>query len=170
MFLNENEKETLLLGVRCFIYLALIMCFICFINYLASIYKATTFAENGVVENIQLGLLLTAGISFFIQAIYSKTWRPLMLFLASLCFLASCRELDKTLDELIYGLRWRIGFVFPLIAGGIRFEISGDISSEFICIFGLINILFAVLCSHYHFPDCAMHRSSSARGKCFGRE
>lgn len=116
MFLNENEKMTLRSAIRNFVYLLFIMGFICFINYLASIYKSATFTENGVVENIQLGLLLSAGTCFLLQGLFSKAWRPLMFFLASLCFLASCRELDKTLDELIYGLRWRIGFVFPLIA------------------------------------------------------
>ncbi|MCM1323731.1 MAG: hypothetical protein NC218_06180 [Acetobacter sp.] len=116
MSLNEKEKMALWSGLRSFIYLLLAMCFIGFIHYLASIYKEQTFAENSIVENIQLSLLLISGIIFLIQGICIKDWRPLMLFLASLCFLASCRELDKTLDELIYGLRWRVGFVFPLIA------------------------------------------------------
>lgn len=114
--MSLNEKEKLWSAVRCFVYLLSAMIFIGFIHYLASVYKTETFAENSVVENIQLGLLLCAGVIFLVQGIYAKTWRPLMFFLASLCFLASCRELDKTLDELIYGVRWRIGFVFPLIA------------------------------------------------------
>lgn len=116
MSLSENEKKTLCSGFRSFVYLLSAMLFIGFIHHLAAIYKAQTFSENGMVENIQLGLLLCAGTIFLIQGICTKGWRPLMFFLASLCFLASCRELDKTLDELIYGLRWRVGFVFPLIA------------------------------------------------------
>jgi len=116
MSVNEKEKMAFWSGIRNFIYLLLAMCFIGFIHHLSSIYKEITFAENGVVENIQLGLLLTSGIVFFIEGAVAKEWRPLMFFLASLCFLAGCRELDKTLDELIYGLRWRVGFVFPLIA------------------------------------------------------
>ncbi len=116
MPLNENEKHKIKSGIRIFIYLLLTMCFIGGIHHIASIYKEHTFAENGVVENIQLGLLFGSGLLFFIQGIYIKQYRPLMFFLASLCLLASCREFDKTLDELIYGLRWRIGFVFPMIA------------------------------------------------------
>lgn len=116
MSLNAKEKSTLWSSVRTLIYLLLSMCFIGFIHYLASIYKENTFAENSMVENIQLGLLLSAGLIFIVQGIYYKEWSSLMFFLASLCFLAGCRELDKTIDELIAGVRWRIGFIFPLIA------------------------------------------------------
>lgn len=114
--MSENEKKTIWSGIRSLAYLLLAMCFIGFIQHLASVYKENTFAENNIVENIQLGLLLSSGIIFLVQGICIKNWRPLMFFLASLCFLACCRELDKTLDELIYGLRWRVGFVFPLLA------------------------------------------------------
>lgn len=160
MSLNENEKISLSLGVRNFVYLLLVMCFIGFINYLASIYKANTFTENRVVENIQLGLLLASGTCFLIQGICSRAWRPLMFFLASLCFLASCRELDKTLDELIYGLRWRVGFVFPLIAAEYALkhkETSRQNLFGFLCS-STFYLLFCALIIIFPIAQCIGHR------------
>lgn len=160
MSLNENEKSFFLLGVRNFIYLLLVMCFIGFVNYLASIYKSATFTENGVVENIQLGLLLTAGVSFFIQGLCCKAWRPLMFFLASLCFLASCRELDKTLDEMIYGVRWRIGFVFPLIAAEYALKHKETSRQNLFAFLGSSSfyLLFCALIIVFPIAQCIGHR------------
>lgn len=160
MSLNENEKISLWLGIRNFIYLLFVMCFIGFVNYLASIYKAETFAENGVVENIQLGLLLASGMCFFLQGMYFKAWRPLMFFLASLCFLASCRELDKTLDELIYGLRWRIGFVFPLIAAEYALKYKETARQNLFAFLGSSSfcLMFCALIIIFPIAQCIGHR------------
>lgn len=158
--MSLNEKTVLTSGIRSFAYLLLAMGFISFIHYLASIYKSQTFAENGVVENIQLGLLLCSGLIFLVEGAYAKEWRPLMFFLAALCFLAGCRELDKTLDLLICGLRWRIGFIFPLIAIGYALK-HKDIARKNICSF-LENqsfyIMFCALIIIFPVGQCIGHR------------
>ncbi len=160
MSLNENEKAVLWSGIRSFMYLLLAMCFIGLIHHLASIYKAHTFAENSVVENIQLGLLLCAGTIFLTEGICAKAWRPLMFFLASLCFLASCRELDKTLDELIYGLRWRIGYVFPLIAAEYAIKHKDTARKNLFAFIGSSSfyMMFCALIIIFPIGQCIGHR------------
>ncbi len=160
MSLNENEKTILWSGCRSLVYLLLAMLFIGFIHHLASIYKAQTFAENGIVENIQLGLLLCAGTIFLTEGICAKSWRPLMFFLASLCFLASCRELDKTLDELIYGLRWRIGFVFPLIAAEYAIKHKETACKNLVSFIGTspFYMMFCALIVIFPIGQCIGHR------------
>lgn len=158
--MNENEKTVLFSGIRSFAYLLLAMSFIGFIHYLASIYKAHTFAENGVVENIQLGLLLSSGVIFFMEGIFAPKYRPLMFFLASLCFLASCRELDKTLDELICGLRWRIGFAFPLAAVGYALKYKDTARKNIFSFLGTspFYMMFCALIIIFPIGQCIGHR------------
>ncbi len=113
---NTNEKTVALTAFRQFFYLALMMSFIFFLHFLARHYYSETFAENGVVENIQLSLLLTSGIIFTVYGCINKEYRHVSLMLASVCLLAACRELDAVLDKKIPEVSWRVGFVFPFAA------------------------------------------------------
>lgn len=110
---NINTKTAVLNVVRQFTYLLLMICFIFFLHFLARLYYEETFSENGVVENIQLSLLLASGIIFITYSLVNKEYRHISLLLASVCLLASCRELDAVLDKKIPEISWRIGFVFP---------------------------------------------------------
>lgn len=137
------------------------MCFIGAILHLASIYKEDTFNENSVVENIQLGILLLTGGLFLSMGISKKEWRPLMFFLSALCLLASCRELDKTLDKLILGMRWRIGFIFPISAICYALKHKEKAMSNLFSFIGSSSfyLMFCALIIIFPIAQCIGHRS-----------
>lgn len=116
MNLTKNEKFIILKTLRLVIYFAILIGAVYGIHFLATFLREDTFVENGVIENIQLSLLALAGIIFSIEAFIFKKYRPIFFLLASLCFLACCRELDEVLDRKFAPISWRIGFIFPVAA------------------------------------------------------
>ncbi len=116
MFFSKAEKTIVYNVIRQFVYFCIILGFIFFIYHLSSIYHKETFAENGIVEGIQLGVLISSGLIFLLQLFLRPEYAPVLWLLASCSFLGAARELDKVLDELLPVISWRIGFIFPLIA------------------------------------------------------
>ena len=116
MFFSKADKTVIYNAVRQFIYFCILFGFIFFMHYLSSIYRGNTFAEVYVVEDIQLGLLISSGLIFLLQLFLRPEYAPVLWLLASCSFLGAARELDKVLDELLPIISWRIGFIFPLIA------------------------------------------------------
>lgn len=116
MLISTSEKNTLWKAARQSIYFCLLWLYIFFIHSLAYQYNADAFHEFGMVENLQLATLFISGLSFAIQAIGNKSYRQILLLLASLCFLACCRELDSFFDHHLPFISWRLGFIFPLLA------------------------------------------------------
>ena len=114
--LTKTEKTICYNVARLFVYFCIIFGFIFFMHYLAKQYHDQTFAEGGIVENIQLTLLLSSGVIFLAQIRLRPEYAPVLWLLASCSFLGSARELDKFFDHLIPILSWKIGFIFPLIA------------------------------------------------------
>ncbi len=114
--LTKPEKTICFNVVRQFIYLCIIFSFIFFMHFLSAHYHRHTFAEGGVVENLQLTLLLSSGIIFLMQIRLRPEYAPVLWLLASCSFLASCRELDRFFDHNLPIISWKIGFIFPLIA------------------------------------------------------
>jgi hypothetical protein len=114
--LSGEEKNTLFQAIRQFAYFLIIFGFIFFIHFLAHRYHEQTFAENNIVENIQLGLLLSATFCFAVQAAYNEEYAALLWLLASFCGLASFRELDSFIEHYMDCLSWKLGFIFPIVA------------------------------------------------------
>lgn len=117
MDLKQDEKNIVSRLCRQFIYFVLIFVFIFGIHLLAHVYGRDTFDENGVVENVQLFLLLCSSFSFLWQIEKNKDFTTVLLLLFSCCLLAACRELDATFDRLIPIVHWKFAYVFPLLAG-----------------------------------------------------
>ena len=84
--------------------------------FLANLYREETFREYGVVENIQLGFLIVSAGIFTWESFIFKKHAALLLFLASLCALGSCRELDGFFDDNLPIVSWKFGFLFPVAA------------------------------------------------------
>lgn len=124
MFFSKQEKTIVFNVVRQFVYFCVVFAFVLFLVYLSSIYHSKTFAEHGVVENIQLGLLLSSGLIFLVQLKLRPEYACVLWLLASCSFLAACRELDMFFDEHLPVISWRIGFIFPLIAFGKAYQYS----------------------------------------------
>lgn len=116
MLFSKSEKTIVYNVVRQFIYFCAIFGFVFFIHYLAALNHKMTFDENGVVEGIQLGLLISSGMIFLLQLFLRPEYAPVLWLLASCSFLGAARELDKVLDHILPAISWRIGFIFPLIA------------------------------------------------------
>lgn len=116
MFFSKADKTIIYNAIRQLIYFCIIFGFMFFMHWLSSIYHKKTFAENNIMEMIQLGLLITSGIIFFAQLWLRPEYAPVLWLLASCSFLASARELDKFFDDNLPIISWRIGFIFPLIA------------------------------------------------------
>ena len=124
MLFSKQEKTIVFNVIRQFIYFCVVFAFVLFLVYLSSIYHSKTFAEHGVVENIQLGLLLSSGLIFLVQLKLRPEYACVLWLLASCSFLAACRELDMFFDEHLPVISWRIGFIFPLIAFGKAYQYS----------------------------------------------
>ena len=119
MRLSDLEKETIVQTVRQVIYFVTIACGGLILRALTSHYRTSTFWEYGIVENIQLTLLLlTAGI-FGVNAFVLKQNRGLFFFFMGLCLLASCRELDSYFGDRLPVIGWKFGYLFPLVGLGL---------------------------------------------------
>ena len=115
-FFSKAEKTIVYNVMRQFVYFCLIFMFVAMLQVLVELYQGQTFSEGGIVENIQLGLLLSSGFIFLVQLRLRPEYACVLWLLASCSFLAACRELDALFDQIIPVISWRIGFIFPLIA------------------------------------------------------
>lgn len=68
------------------------------------------FRENGPIEWLQFGLIVTVGAVFVVAALVRSPLRQLIVLLAGVTALAGFRELDALLDESIPGVGWKAGF------------------------------------------------------------
>ena len=116
MFLSVQEKNVLGKACRQMFYFGLTIVAILSLYPLANLYHAETFQEFGLVENIQLGLLITSAFIFIGESFVLKKHSAILLFLASLCILGACRELDSFFDKNLPVISWKFGFLFPIAA------------------------------------------------------
>ena len=114
--LSNKEKAVFVKTFRQTLYFVLTFSFIFVIHTIAHNYKTKTFDEHSIVENIQLTFLILSGWIFVVNGIFNKKFRPVLFLLASLSFLASCRELDMFFDKTVKVVGWEIGFIFPISA------------------------------------------------------
>ena len=113
MLLTAKEKEIFGKTCRQVVYFGLTIIAILSLYFLADKYHQKTFQEYGIVENIQLGLLILSACMFGIVSFILKKHSALLLFLASLCALGSCREMDSFFDKTLPIITWKFGFLFP---------------------------------------------------------
>ncbi len=114
--MSSLERKTLFFLARLFLYFVLILGFILCQWQLAKVYHGDLFLEYGVVENIQLGILIFCGLFFALQAKLNKAHRALTLFLASLCVFGAIRELDSFFEQTLPFVDWKFGYIFPVLA------------------------------------------------------
>ena len=114
--LTYLEKKTLFFLMRQGIYFTfLILCALSMWG-LADIYHAGLFEEYGVVENMEVVLLLGTFFVFGVWLFLFKKDRILSLCLMVLPLAAACRELDAFFDELLPVIGWRFAWIFPVSA------------------------------------------------------
>jgi len=118
MYFAASERETIFQVVRQLVYFAIMVCGALMLWVLTGRYRTATFWEFGIVENIQLTiLLLTTGV-FLANAFILKQNKGLFIFLACFCLFACCRELDNYLNEKLPIIGWKFGYLFPLTGLG----------------------------------------------------
>ena len=122
MQLTKNDKIIISQVLRQGFYFALIILFIFAIHFIAYKVHGKTFAEHGIIENIQLGILFAATFSFFLQAKYNAEYRIVLLLLASASMMACFRELDKFFDAILPIVSWRIGLLLPFFTVGLALK------------------------------------------------
>ena len=114
--LIKNRRQLLFTQARQVGYLV-VLCLTVLLQWkLADIYKSDLIIEHGVIENTQSGILLLAALSLCVQACLNRSYRSLMLLLASLTLAACIREQDAWLDECIPYVGWQFAWVFPITA------------------------------------------------------
>ena len=114
--LSAELKANIMVGIRQLCYFAAVMLLVLLINVLTSIYKEQTFEEHGVIENLQLSLLILSSVTFFAQAVIKREYRQLYFLLSSMSILAAIRECDMFFDTNIPVISWKFAWLFPLAA------------------------------------------------------
>ena len=102
--------------MRQFFYLTAVVFFVLGINLIASFYKNQTFEEQGIIENIQLILLVCSSLIFLLNAIIKNDKREIFILLASFGVFASIRECDMFFDTNLPIISWKFAWIFPLSA------------------------------------------------------
>ena len=94
----------------CFSVIALIIASCCYFVMLADV--GPIYAEHGLMENMQVGLIMLAGFVFIVQAVSSDARaREIMVFFALLSVIFVAREIDffKMQGEIAEPLYWLLG-------------------------------------------------------------
>ncbi|MBP5399884.1 MAG: hypothetical protein J6Y53_05685 [Alphaproteobacteria bacterium] len=174
MNLTKEEQKNLYVAIRQFVYFVATFAFVGIIYLLVKNFHQATFAENSVVENIQLILLLSATVSFLYCAFIEKKWREVSLLLASVTALASCRELDKLFDLIIPVVSWKFAYLFVFAAvfyAGVNFK---HYIKSVLKFFGMQSFYIMCIAVVIILPvaQCIGHRPlvSAALGGHFGRQ
>lgn len=114
--LQENEKTVFLRALRQALYILAVLVFIIIMDYAARFFQTNAFAEHGIIENIQLGILALTAVTFSLTAFKNADYRAIFLFCASLCVFAFLRELDGFFEKIFPIIKWKFAFIFPIIA------------------------------------------------------
>lgn len=109
-----EQQSKVFICLRYFIYFVLTAGFALLMRPFSAIYLDKTFVEFGLVENLQIALLMVTALVFMVQAALLKESRSLLVFLASLCCFAVIRELDHYFELLIPFISWKFAIIFPL--------------------------------------------------------
>ena len=112
--LNLQERRTLLRVVRLSVYFFILLFLVLGLWAMAKCGGVDTFSENGIVENIQLTLLLTSIFVFLIEGLHNKLYSPLLFFFATLTAFAFIREQDAFFEDFFPIISWKFAWLLPL--------------------------------------------------------
>jgi len=115
MKMDQDIKGALGGCIRQMLYLVVCIGVMMLQHLAARHWHENTYAENGLVENMQFAFLVAACLVFFVQTFVRGEHRTVLFFLSGLCALGACREMDRVLDGLIPVLSWKVGILFVII-------------------------------------------------------
>ncbi len=114
--LTADERSALFTLLRHVVYFILMTLSIIGMWELGKIYGADCVAEDGIIEDIEACMLLVSGLIFLAETALTQRYRALTLWLAALCFAATCRELDFFFDHNLPVISWKFCYIFPIAA------------------------------------------------------
>lgn len=114
--LTADERSSLFTLLRHVVYFILMTLSIIGMWELGKIYGADCVAEDGIIEDIEACMLLVSGLIFLAETALTQRYRALTLWLAALCFAATCRELDFFFDHNLPVISWKFCYIFPIAA------------------------------------------------------
>lgn len=112
----QTPRQMLFAQARKIIYVFLLSLNVFVLWHLAKAYSTELVAEHGLIENLQLGMLIITTISFGMQAFFNRIHRTVLLLLCSLCAAACIRELDAYFEAIFPVISWKFCWIFPIVA------------------------------------------------------
>lgn len=113
---SDAERSTLFALLRHVLYYTLMTLSILGMWKLGKIYGSECVAESGIIENIEIAVLLVCGIIFLGEAFLTHQHRALAFWLSALCFAATCREMDYYFEQVLPIISWKFCYLFPIAA------------------------------------------------------
>lgn len=112
--INPSERKIVLKLTRQGFYFTVLLAVVLSLWRLSDYYKTNTFAEYGLVENLQLATLILSTLIFLLSALKDTFYRPVLFLLASLTAFCCIRELDSLFDKILPIISWKFAFLFPV--------------------------------------------------------
>lgn len=113
--LTDSEKHTIFALCRHAVYVALQIAVVFSLWALGKVYKGELIEEYGILENLQLGVLVLTSALLLGEAARHARYRAILFSLA-MCTTAACiRELDSFFDATIPLISWKFCFLFPIL-------------------------------------------------------
>ena len=111
---NIQQRKVILKVCRQGFYFAVLLTVVLGLWCLSDLYKINTFAEYGLVENLQLATLFVSSLIFLGSSIKKTFYRPILILLASLTSFCCIRELDSFFENFLPITSWKFAFLLPL--------------------------------------------------------
>lgn len=92
--------------------------------------EATAFMENGLLEWLQFGLLVTVSILFLRAAFLAPHYHHVFVLLTCLSAFAAVREMDAYLDTSVPWIGWKIGYLIILYAAIITYSSAQTLKQQ----------------------------------------
>ena len=156
-----QEKRTLIRVIRLSVYFFILLFLVLGLWAITKHYGASTFAEGGAVENMQLALVLISSFIFLNESTRNTLYRPLLLFFATLTLFAFIREQDAFFEKNIPLISWKFAWFFPLLGAWNLFKKRKDFKK---IIFSFLNslafqLMFMAMIVFIPLAQCIGHRS-----------
>lgn len=119
---TSSEKSTLFTLCRHALYIGLQLAIVFLLWQLGHHYHEELIEEYGLLENIQLGVLVFTCALLLAEAARCERYRAVLFSLAMLLAAASVRELDAFFDDHLPVISWKFCWIFPLLGATVLYR------------------------------------------------
>lgn len=114
--MSADEKRIAAMLVRMFLYVGVLVLVVVAQWKIAACLGSDSMKEDGLVEDLQVGVLVTACLVYSVGAWRIGEWRPLLIGIAALSAACAVRECDYIFDHLIPVISWKFCYLFIIAA------------------------------------------------------